>query len=347
MQTATTFLLWGTCGNEGVWTIDDGNNYPRLWWEDKPGEPIAVAASISGLLTGEGTERSPYLIYTADELDLIGLFPCDWDKHFKLMADIDLSGHSYNGALIARQTSFTGVFDGNGHTISHLTITGMSYLGLFGELASWAEVKDLGMVDVNISGSGDVVGGLLGSNQWNAAVTRCYSTGTVNGVNNVGGLVGINSRHLTQCYSTVAVSGDYLVGGMVGTNKRNGIVKDCYSTGTVSGRMTVGGLMGANYGSVTTSYSAGTVSGETRVGGLMGGNYENPSVTSSFWDMESSGQSSSAEGTGKTTAEMQIPSTFFEAGWDFVDETANGTEDFWWILEGQDYPRLWWETDNN
>ena len=48
-------------------------------------------------------------------------------------------------------------------------------------------------------------------------------------------------------------------------------------------------------------------------------------------------------GRGKTTAEMQTAKTFLDAGWDFVDETANGTEDIWWILEGKDYPRLWWE----
>jgi len=49
-------------------------------------------------------------------------------------------------------------------------------------------------------------------------------------------------------------------------------------------------------------------------------------------------------GVGKTTAEMQTAGTFLNAGWDFVDETENGTEDIWRILEGQDYPRLWWET---
>ena len=46
---------------------------------------------------------------------------------------------------------------------------------------------------------------------------------------------------------------------------------------------------------------------------------------------------------GRTTAEMQTASTFIEADWDFVDETENGIEDIWWILEGQNYPRLWWE----
>ncbi len=68
-------------------------------------------------------------------------------------------------------------------------------------------------------------------------------------------------------------------------------------------------------------------------------------VTSSFWDIQSSHRNWSEGGTGKTTAEMQTAGTFLEAGWDFVDETANGREDIWWILEGQDYPRLWWELD--
>jgi len=67
-------------------------------------------------------------------------------------------------------------------------------------------------------------------------------------------------------------------------------------------------------------------------------------ISHSFWDIETSGQAISTGGAGRTTAEMQTADTFLEAGWDFVDETANGTEDIWWILEGQDYPRLWWET---
>jgi len=46
---------------------------------------------------------------------------------------------------------------------------------------------------------------------------------------------------------------------------------------------------------------------------------------------------------GLTTAEMQMASTFLDAGWDFVGEIENGTEDIWWIDEGKDYPRLWWE----
>ena len=73
------------------------------------------------------------------------------------------------------------------------------------------------------------------------------------------------------------------------------------------------------------------------------GSNDSGDVANSFWDIMTSGQTISAGGTGKTTAEMQMARTFLNTGWDFVDETANGTEDIWWILEGQDYPRLWWE----
>ena len=130
--------------------------------------------------------------------------------------------------------------------------------------------------------------------------------------------------------------------------------------------MLVGSLVGSNeYGCIIASYSTGNVAGFIRVGGLVGGiggrfttSYYNTSVgdfvdesdwgiiSSSFWDIQTSGQTTSAGGIGKTTTEMQTGGTFLEAGWDFVDETANGTEDIWWILEGRDYPRLWWEAPN-
>ena len=84
-----TFFLWGACDSEGVWTIDEGSGYPRLWWESHPDQAIE-AVYLSSLLGGAGTEEDPYRIYTAEELNTVGLFPCEWDKHFKLMADIDL-----------------------------------------------------------------------------------------------------------------------------------------------------------------------------------------------------------------------------------------------------------------
>jgi hypothetical protein len=67
-------------------------------------------------------------------------------------------------------------------------------------------------------------------------------------------------------------------------------------------------------------------------------------VSRSFWDVQATGQPTSCGGgTGLTTNEMCKADTFLQAGWDFADETENGTADIWWILEGQDYPRLSWE----
>jgi hypothetical protein len=103
----------------------------------------------------------------------------------------------------------------------------------------------------------------------------------------------------------------------------------------------VGGLIGYERGDVTQCYSTGAVSGQHYVGGLIGHDWG--AVTNCFWDIETSGQSTSAGGVGRTSAEMQTARTYLEAGWDFVDEMENGTEDIWWIDEGNDYPRLWWE----
>jgi hypothetical protein len=118
MQTASTFIAWAC---DAFWTIDEGNDYPRLAWQNTPGDTIA-----GGLLGGgNGTQADPYLIYTAEQLNIIGLLPCERDKHFKLMENIDLAGFSGTAFNIIGTESnpFTGVFDGNGHTISNLSYT--------------------------------------------------------------------------------------------------------------------------------------------------------------------------------------------------------------------------------
>jgi hypothetical protein len=314
MQTASTFLIWGTCESEGVWTIDEGKDYPRLRWENRSGEVIQPIR-LSDFLTGAGTKDDPYMIYTAQDISLMALVVCDLDKHFKVMADIDMSGFdgkegrpAFN--IIASDldtvksgfqgTPFTGVFDGNGHTISHLTINGAGYLGLFGHMSG--EVKDLGVVDVNIAGSGYYVGGLVGYNS--GSVMRCYTTGLVAGRSYVGGLVGHS----------------------------NGVIDNCYSLASANGDNYVGGLAGRSYGRITNCYSTGTVAGNDHFGGLLG--YGGGSVSASFWDTQTSGQATSASGTGKTTGEMQMASTFL--GWGCSPVV-------WTIDEGIDYPRIAWE----
>ena len=393
MQTKATFSCWP---GDGVWTIDEGKDYPRLWWENAPGEPISRTYYYGG---GSGSETDPYMIYTAEQLYMIGLIACDWDKNFKLMADIDVSGFDGKEGRLAFNaigpawveslappylsfggTPFTGVFNGNGHRISHLTLMVDGRCGgLFGGLASEAVVRNLGVVDVNITGSGDGVGAMVGFSD-NGNVTHCYSTGTVSGNEYVGGLMGFNyGGDLTECCTTAVVSGTGdCIGGLVGSNgfqgkwhRVSGAITHCYSNGTVSGtRYGVGGLVGENGGTLTECYSTGTVSGNDGVGGLVGingnggtvtechssgavdgndnvgglvGRCDASNVVASFWDTQTSGQATSAVGTGKTTVEMQTAKTFLDAGWDFVGETDNGTDDIWKIAEGLGYPRLSWE----
>jgi len=148
--------------------------------------------------------------------------------------------------------------------------------------------------------------------------STCAASATFSGNQNIGGLAGLNAGRITTCYSTGAVSGQRRVGGLAG--RTTDLIAMCYSTGTVSGDQDIGGLVGVrdpDYGIVIEC----------------------------FWDIETSGLASSAGGIGKATGEMRAARTFVDAGWDFIDETENGTDDIWWILEGQDYPRLWWEVN--
>jgi hypothetical protein len=95
-------------------------------------------------------------------------------------------------------------------------------------------------------------------------------------------------------------------------------------------------------GFIYECYSMGKVSGGSGVGGLVGVHVDGE-VGDSFWDVETSEQSTSAGGRPKTTGEMQTQSTFTSAGWDFIGEGANGPNDIWTIDEGEDYPRFVWQ----
>jgi hypothetical protein len=197
----------------------------------------------------------------------------------------------------------------------------------------------------NVTG-GDCVGGLVGET-WAGTVSNSYSTGSVTGVSYVGGLVGyIYYGEVSNSYSTGSVTGLEDVGGLVGANE--GYVSSSYSTGSVTGGYYVGGLVGVNLETINNSYSTGSVTGNDYVGGLVGSNYllgNNGTVSSSFWDTETSGQATSAGGTGKTTVEMQDIATFSGATWDIckVDPDQTNPTYIWNIVDEQTYPFLSWE----
>ena len=153
---------------------------------------------------GEGTEESPYLIQTAEDLRMFPLYlnaGLYQDAYFKLTADIDMAGVAYTTAA-----EFNGTLDGDGYKITNLTISEPStdYVGLIGYLNK-GTIKNLGIEDSTITGSQKV--GALAGRTMNATVMNCYSKATVSGYNDVGGLIGqFNSSYMYNCYSAATVT---------------------------------------------------------------------------------------------------------------------------------------------
>jgi hypothetical protein len=258
---------------------------------------------------GDGSTGNPYQISEPEQLNSIGVDTSLWDKCFILTNDIDMyayAGTQYNIIGTYFYNPYTGIFDGNGYKISNLTyITSETIycVGVFGYISN-ATIKNLGIENVNLfTGGGDVVGGLVGRNDY-GTLAACYVTGSVGGTGDgIGGLVGINNF---------------------------GVITSCYAICSTSGNLSVGGLAGMDGGSLIYCYAAGAVNGTDYVGGLVGYS-ESASWTACFWDIESSGQTISAEGEGRLTAEMKTLSMFIDAGWDFAGEFQNGNEDIWGI----------------
>jgi hypothetical protein len=247
---------------------------------------------------------------------------------------------------------FNGSFDGQGYEIRDLFINrpDQDYVGLLAHI-SWIRsienvgvVENVGIVEADVTGASQV-GTLAGHN--GGIVANSYCSGSVSGYERVGGLVGWNQATLSNSYSGCSVNGSTRIGGLTGDNwYYRGIVSNSYSTGRVTGSTRVGGLVGINYyGNVTDCYSTGSVTGSTGVGGLVG--YNTATVSNSFWDIETSGQSNSDGGTGKTTAEMKNMTTFSGAGWNTVRVADPGTRNptyIWNIIDGVTYPFLSWQS---
>jgi len=333
-----TYVSWSFTE---IWQADENyeyvNGYPYL--RDNP--PTIGAGGI--MPEGSGTETDPYLIASLDNLLYLSTYSelCIGRIYFLQTADIDASdtqnwndGSGFSPIGLSWNYLFCGSYDGDNHTISGLSINRPEeeHIGLFRLIDSWAEIKNLGLVDVNVTGSlytgglvggnsgtitncystgnvtgNDYTGGLVGKNHY-GTITNCYSTGNVTGNIYTGGLVGGNSGTITNCYSTGNVTGNWSTGGLVGYSI-DGFITNSYSTGTVIGNWSTGGLVGVNGyngGTITNCYSTGNVTGEgINTGGLVGSN--SGAITNSYWNIEISGQTTSAGGEGRTTDEMTYP----------------------------------------
>ena len=284
-----------------------------------------------------------------------------WDEYIIQTTDIDASdtenwnsGQGFDPIGPSFSSPFTGGYNGGGHTIDGLYINrpdGTGDIALFGFLEEQAFIRNLGLTNVDITGDDFDTAALAGylyasaSQDDNIVIKNCYSTGNITGVNSVGGLIGGMKGHskIEQSFSSCNVKGEKYVGGLVGyvwhDHGEDGVINS-YSTGSVtrtSGSETsYGGFIGrvTDVPVVRNCYATGDVFESDGVawssgdkGFLGGGDASN--FSANFFDSEASNQSSATGATAKTTAEMNSKNTFTNAGWDFVDETTNGTDDIW------------------
>jgi hypothetical protein len=293
-------------------------------------------------MNGTGSSSSPYEISTASDLQAMQE---NRSANYIVVNDIDASGTvNWNNGQGFKSigefgNKFTGSFDGQNQTISNLSINRLDYVGLFGRIDSSAEVENVGVINVNITGE-SYVGGVVGFND-NGNISNSYSTGNVTGFDYVGGLVGGNSGTVSNSYSTGNVTGEsYHVGGLVGRNY--GTVSNSYSTGNVTGESDVGGLVGKNNNSiVSNSYATGSVSGESYVGGVVGFN-DNGNISDSYWNSDSTITSTDVSTDNTKSGVQQLTTSQMQGSSASSNMSAFEFTSTWSTVTG-DYPELQWQ----
>lgn len=242
--------------------------------------------TASGFAGGTGTEGDPWLIENAEQLAYLAQQVnngTDYErKHFRLVSDLDLRGNEWTPIGTYRKP-FWGGFDGGGHTITGMTITGnRDYVGLFGEChnftAASSYIKSVTVKQANISGR-NLVGAIAGEG---ANISDCYSIeNTICANRCVGGICGSLTGNISGCYNSSSVSGNSTAGGIMGSASYNGIVGNgvvqyCYNIGAVTVRQqdsSVGGITGAsaNRYDISNCLNCGKITGNGKnVGGIAG-----------------------------------------------------------------------------
>ena len=262
-------------------------------WADGGGES---GAAELGYIYDSNTKT--YTVYNADGL-LAWNEAAQKDRSINctLTADIDLTGKDWSPIGTNFYNSYTGTFDGGGHTIKGLTVTtNDQYVGLFGRLGKAGTVKNVVMEGVQITSNHSLgyAGGVAGFS-WGGTIENCSVSGSVSGTVSVGGVVGIQwEASITGCSSSATVKGMVQVGGVAGETNSGATMAACYATGNVTieidpiNNILGGGLVGFNAGSsVLACYATGNVTstgsgtGNVHIGGFLGGNYT--TVTACYW----------------------------------------------------------------
>ena len=290
---------------------------------------VVVANRVVQFAGGNGTAAAPYRIETAEQLLNAGYYAFYAGKHFRLMADIDLSDYTFSTAVLwpdphsapgFQGTPFTGTFDGGGHRITGLQITAIDatdhYLGLFGYIGPGGRVFDL-FIDSGLvfCGSAEHIGLVAGRSE--GVLERCKATGL------------ILQDHLSR-----------YAGLLCGSNA--GLVQHCYTLGIASTPQDVGGLVGSNTGTLYQCLALAPLDGDSSVGPLCGST--TGTVTGCFWSSALIDAAGGSAGTGLTADALHQSVSFLAAGWPFF-----GTEslDPVWHMPyaGIACPKLWFERD--
>ena len=253
---------------------------------------LAAAKDLGYTIESNGS----YTVYNADGLlnvaELVN--GGKTDINITLDKNIDLTGKDWTPIGTSFDNSYTGTFDGGGHTITGLTITTKDqFVGLFGYLNRAGTVKNVVMEGIQITSNhmfGNT-GGVAGFS-W-GTIENCSVSGSVSGTKCVGGVVGAQKAgSITGCSSSATVKGTVDVGGVAG--EKWGSMTACYATGNVTleidspKNLSGGGLVGFNGGSsVLACYATGNVTstgsstGKVHIGGFLGNNYT--TVTACYW----------------------------------------------------------------
>jgi len=250
----------------------------------------------------------------------------------------------YAGGLV-------GVLAGSNLTSSYseANVHGVGHVGgIVGRAYAQSQIHDcyaIGDITGEVGQDGLAVGGIVGS-MATSTILKSYSGGSVDGYLDVGGLVGAATSRssIQKSYTFGSVSGTENCGGMIGVSYDSDIISS-YSNSGVEGDLNIGGFAGyvglsptpVAPANIIDSYSTGQVNGNTNVGGFLGVSNQ-ADITNSYWDIESSGQSTSAGGEGKLTVEMVQHDTF--DNWDFQN-TWEIQKHNPYILKT--YPHLQWQ----
>ena len=248
----------------------------------------AQPASVTANILPNGSAAAPFLVTNEADLRKVGTETAagGWtlSVYYKQTANITLSGSFTPIGDSANR--FTGTYDGDGKTITNLTVNrDNNYVGLFALIGTTGTVKNVSVsstVTQNFTNSN--VGGIAGEN--NGTIENCSFSGTVTGVtasNQVGGIVGQNNGTVKNSRSSAKVTGKDQVGGIAGTNE--GKIETSYNTGNITGSQQVGGIAGTNVGSgkyIKNCYNTGSVTSTagsgSNAGGITGFNQQSAQV---------------------------------------------------------------------